>query len=324
MSSNDFTDEYKKQLDDGINIDVDTELSKTSENPVQNKIITSALSYKIKRINYHVPLGIWQQEPGMFDFCMTRLPDGRIGFEQQDSMIVFYISQGNLVKGTKNTLILTQSTMNENTVGVQTIFDSNTNLLWQRMNLDSTKEWTEWEVISVSQTDLYKKVDKEDGKGLSTNDFTDELKNKLDGIEPNATALPKVINIYCENQLDERIAKWDNKSLFNEYTDDGLYYFSFKYFYAYNINDEYSDGYEISDDALLLVNTREDGGPQVYQTLITYGKIYTNFLIDGNENVPSNWELMTVSQKALDNAIGDVETSLENIIAKYGLGGDGV
>lgn len=158
LSSNDFTDEYKKQLDDGINIDVDTKLSETSENPVQNKVITSALSYKIKRINYHVPLGIWQQEPGMFDFCMTRLPDGRIGFEQQDSMIVFYISQGNLVKGTKNTLILTQSTMNENTVGVQTIFDSNTNLLWQRMNLDSTKEWTEWEVISVSQTDLDKAI----------------------------------------------------------------------------------------------------------------------------------------------------------------------
>ena len=33
---------------------------------------------------------------------------------------------------------------------------------------------------------------------------------------------------------------------------------------------------------------------------------------------------VSVSQTDLDNAIGDVETSLENIIAKYGLGGDGV
>lgn len=39
LSTNDFTDEYKKQLDDGININVDTELSETSENPVQNKVI---------------------------------------------------------------------------------------------------------------------------------------------------------------------------------------------------------------------------------------------------------------------------------------------
>ena len=31
------------------------------------------------------------------------------------------------------------------------------------------------------------KVDKEEGKGLSENDFTDELKEKLDGIEEGAT-----------------------------------------------------------------------------------------------------------------------------------------
>jgi len=35
-------------------------------------------------------------------------------------------------------------------------------------------------------SDLDSKVDKEDGKGLSTNDFTNEYKNKLDDIEDNA------------------------------------------------------------------------------------------------------------------------------------------
>ena len=166
------------------------------------------------------------------------------------------------------------------------------------------------------------KVDKVDGKGLSSNDFTTALKNKLDGIEPNATALPKVINIYCENQLDERISKWNNKSLFNEYTDDGLYYFSFKYNNYGDINDESTWFSETSDDALLLVNTCEDGGKFVEQTLIIDGRIYTTSFWPAYD-IPE-WQEIYVSQKDLDKAIGDVETSLENIIAKYGLGGDGV
>ena len=166
------------------------------------------------------------------------------------------------------------------------------------------------------------KVDKVDGKGLSSNDFTTALKNKLDGIEPNATALPKVINIYCENQLDERIKKWNNKSLFNEYTDDGLYYFSLKYNNYGDINDESTWFSETSDDALLLVNTCEDGGKFVEQTLIIDGRIYTTSFWPAYD-IPE-WQEIYVSEYDLDKAIGDVETSLENIIAKYGLGGDGV
>ena len=166
------------------------------------------------------------------------------------------------------------------------------------------------------------KVDKVDGKGLSTNDFTDELKNKLDGIEPNATALPKVINIYCENQLDERIAKWKNKSLFNEYTDDGLYYFSLKYNNYGDINDEYTYFSQEAQDALLLVNNGENGGDVVNQTLIIDGRIYITTFWSGDDII--EWQEIYASKYDLDKAIGDVETSLENIIAKYGLGGDGV
>ena len=187
---------------------------------------------------------------------------------------------------------------------------------------DENGKWTNWQEIYVSQKDLDKKVDKVDGKGLSTNDFTTALKNKLDGIEPNATALPKVINIYCENQLDERISKWNNKSLFNEYTDDGLYYFSFKYNNYGDINDESTWFSETSDVALLLVNTCEDGGKFVEQTLIIDGRIYTTSFWPAYD-IPE-WQEIYVSEYDLDNAIGDVETSLENIIAKYGLGGDGV
>ena len=40
--------------------------------------------------------------------------------------------------------------------------------------------------VSQLQTDVSNKVDKVTGKGLSTNDFTTTLKNKLDGIDNNA------------------------------------------------------------------------------------------------------------------------------------------
>ena len=46
-------------------------------------------------------------------------------------------------------------------------------------------------------TILQGKVDKITGKGLSTNDFTDEYKNKLDGIEAGAE-----VNPYSKTQLD--------------------------------------------------------------------------------------------------------------------------
>lgn len=40
--------------------------------------------------------------------------------------------------------------------------------------------------VSTNTADIANKVDKEDGKGLSTNDYTDEEKEKLAGIEENA------------------------------------------------------------------------------------------------------------------------------------------
>ena len=302
------------------------------------------------------------------------------------------------------------------------------NLLDDGINIDVDIELSETSENPVQNKvvtyALGEKVDKEDGKGLSTNDFTDELKNKLDGIEPNATALPKVINIYCENQLDERISKWNNKSLFNEYTDDGLYYFSLKYNIYSDINDEYTYFAQEAYDALLLVSVGENGGNFVNQTLIIDGRIYTTTIwskdyipewqeiydltrkankenafdyyveinqdkyfeydkytkrgtyllyqktdedyyggppwqyyklltvVDGdpdclvqteydlshggcrtrndfNEETGTAgdwnpWVNVFVSQWDLTNAIGDVEKSLENIIQKYGLGGDGV
>lgn len=56
------------------------------------------------------------------------------------------------------------------------------------------------------------KVDKEDGKGLSSNDFTDELKNKLDGVEEGAQK-----NVKSDWNATEGDALILNKPTFVEY-----------------------------------------------------------------------------------------------------------
>lgn len=52
-------------------------------------------------------------------------------------------------------------------------------------NVDNTSD-TDKPVSTAQQNALNDKVDKEDGKGLSTNDYTTEEKNKLSGISPGA------------------------------------------------------------------------------------------------------------------------------------------
>ena len=56
------------------------------------------------------------------------------------------------------------------------------------------------------------KVDKEEGKGLSSNDFTDVLKTKLEGMEPDTYA--------TKDELDKKVDKEEGKGLSsNDYTD---------------------------------------------------------------------------------------------------------
>ena len=52
-------------------------------------------------------------------------------------------------------------------------------------NVDNTSD-ADKEISTLTQAALDEKVDKVEGKGLSTNDFTTALKNKLDGIESGA------------------------------------------------------------------------------------------------------------------------------------------
>lgn len=69
LSTNDFTNELKTKLDgisEGANkVIVDSELSSTSENPVQNKVITSVVNNKLDRVETSTPLPqVYVKTPG--------------------------------------------------------------------------------------------------------------------------------------------------------------------------------------------------------------------------------------------------------------------
>ena len=67
---------------------------------------------------------------------------------------------------------------------------------------------------------ISKKVDKVDGKGLSTNDFTDEYKNKLDNFSGNVDGgsgaeTDPTVPQHVKNITEKDIQSWNNKSDFN-------------------------------------------------------------------------------------------------------------
>lgn len=136
LSTNDFTDELKEKLD-GIqegakNIVVDSTLDITSENPVQNKAITTKIE--------EMELGISESESAQKTYTDTKIAE--------------------LVGGAPEML----DTLKEIADAIQ---ENET-------------------VIETLDVMVGGKVDKVEGMGLSSNDFTDELKAKLDGVEAGA------------------------------------------------------------------------------------------------------------------------------------------
>lgn len=77
----------------------------------------------------------------------------------------------------------------------------------------SRTEWfneSNWLVIPFTNLQLINsidnKVDKVTGKGLSANDFTDELKDKLEGIDPSIIVSPEIIAGMVDDYVEENSA----------------------------------------------------------------------------------------------------------------------
>ena len=153
-------------------------------------------------------------------------------------------------------------------------------------------------------TDLDNKVDKVSGKGLSTNDFTNTLKTRLEN---------NTFDYYHSIEYPNDFAEEFN-ALLDECTDEGVHLI-----FTRDTDETPPDQYILTVGAYVDYSTDEHNGV-FYQSLFNL----TDGTLEVRDGIGSEWEKVSVSQTDLNKAIGDVEASLDNIIKKYGLGGDGV
>lgn len=141
--------------------------------------------------------------------------------------------------------------------------------------IDGTSQELYWKNQRVAtETDLDLKVDKEEGKGLSTNDFTDELKEKLENLDGQiGNELDKLVEEVNE-KLDLKVDKEEGKGLSsNDFTD------------------KYKNQLDLLDDNLQsqvnnltnLISTKQDKKPNGSIDLINVetGKIDTSYIPKG-------------------------------------------
>ena len=118
-------------------------------------------------------------------------------------------------------------------------------------------------------------------------------------------------NDLTDKPINESISEYGTHN-YNEFTTEGIYILRepFKERYKLLIVTKDNDHYD--------EETGEYGHADVQY-------IFTTYDVTKRIHINGKWTETTLSTKAyVDSAIGDVETSLENIIAKYGLGGDDV
>ncbi len=169
LSENDYTTAEKTKLagveTGATKVTVDDALSPTSTNPVQNKVISAAIGDIID------PTEVDSQTidtiPKTTFFGGSGAPFSQ--YTDWIGMQVGYIDPSGGGAYDSNAFQI---------VNVDT-----TNRLMFRMNDGGS--WTNWENVAFA-SDLNNKVDKETGKGLSTNDYTTTEKNKLAGIASGA------------------------------------------------------------------------------------------------------------------------------------------
>lgn len=187
-------EENEFEFQGGSDITIDDVLDNTSENPVQNKVIYEALANTKE---------LFECSYGTTTYAdiTTALSAGKVP-------VCFYENKQYVYVGL--------STTDRHTFSSQ-LFDSN-----RYISVNSSDSWgiglNNFEIISNKVTSISSsstntqypsaklvydqlalKVDKEVGKGLSTNDFTDAYKNKVDsaiqGVKVNNTALTPTDNV---------------------------------------------------------------------------------------------------------------------------------
>jgi len=240
LSSNDFTNALKTKLENienGANkITVDSTLSSNSSNPVQNKVINTALNNKVDKIS-----GKGLSTNDFTDALKTKLDE----IEAKANKIIIDTSlSSSSTNPVQNKVINTALGNKVDKVSGKSLSTNDfTNDLKTKLDgisaganktvVDSSLSSTSTNPLQnkAINTALNNKVDKVSGKGLSTNDFTTDLLNKLNAIEAQAnktvvdsalssTSTNPLQNKAINTALNNKVDKISGKSLStNDFTD---------------------------------------------------------------------------------------------------------
>ena len=173
LSSNDYTTEEKEKLagiEEGANkITVDSALSSSSTNPVQNQIINAKFDSVQASINNKVDK-VDGKGLSTNDLTATLKSNYDAAYTHSQSTHAPANAEANVIIGVQKN-------------GTDLTIDSN-----KKVNITVPTKITDLSNDSdfATTTQLDTKVDKVTGKGLSTNDYTTEEKEKLAAIEEGA------------------------------------------------------------------------------------------------------------------------------------------
>ena len=194
LSSNDYTTEEKEKLagiEEGANkITVDSALSSSSTNPVQNQIINAKFDSVQASINNKVDK-VDGKGLSTNDLTATLKSNYDAAYRHSQSTHAPANAEANVIIGVQKN-------------GTDLTIDSN-----KKVNITVPTKITDLSNDSdfATTTQLDTKVDKVTGKGLSTNDYTTAEKEKLAAIEEgaNKTIIDSALNDTSTNPVQNKI-----------------------------------------------------------------------------------------------------------------------
>lgn len=201
LSTNDFTTEEKEKLaaldPDATKVTVDSELSSTSTNPVQNKVIYA----KLDELTGMNPVS--SQIADAIEAIVHPVTSVN---NKTGAVILTAVDVGALPNTTTIPSIDGLATETYVDQKVANLVDSSPDTL-NTLNELATALGDDPNFATTVATQIGNKVDKEAGKGLSTNDYTVAEKTKLSGIEEGAnnTVVDNTLKSDSENPVQNKV-----------------------------------------------------------------------------------------------------------------------
>ena len=291
--------EWKKITLDGADIDIDSELSATSTNPVQNKVITTELNKKVDKVEGKDLINYLEINRGGGYLLWEDLINPDYNYNIPKGVNILYSD----VDSTYEYGILIHSYGDEDTLILITPSGEIKKSIYV-IGEGEYDYWSPWEDVFSSGGGSNITVD----SALSLSS-TNPVQNKVITAELNKkagkdNAFDGIITVRG-NPLETEVL---NQS---EYSVRGVY----KVNYFVSIDDYTTLGYVglliVEDESTSTDDYTED---MLLQTFITNRGIYHRRSYADSWSDWQEWEKITVSQYDFDKAIGNIETALDNIL----------